>query len=227
MKKNTLEQVDAEIIAVKGKIQNWQQELTAKKTYIDTQEAERAELAHKALNDGDAAAKAALADVRQNIIVARMESEEIENETIAATTKIERLFAEREGIHGEAERAKYDEDVRAALLEAKELEATVQILVAGAAEHSKRLGRMHRYAESVGVAQIPFRLVNLERRVQTIFNAGHSVNKVYEKPYHEILRANVESVAKQLKGNEVPANETGSAQQEQAAADKTEARTAD
>jgi len=114
--------------------------------------------------------------------------------------EIEELFREREAAQLAAERGKYETDAKA-LDEAREIEAKVQLLVAAAAVHSQRLDRMRKFAESAGVAQIPFRLSNVERRVTAIFNGGGSVNRVYEQPYEEILKGNIAAVEKQLKGN--------------------------
>jgi chromosome segregation ATPase len=120
---------------------------------------------------------------------------EIRLEQVAA--EIENLFHEREQAHREAERAKYDEDAAAAIAEAVEIEALVQQLMSHAGAHWKRVQRMAEFCKTAGV-QAPFKLANLERRVDAVFRNG-SLHKIYEQPYPKILESNLRAVELQLK----------------------------
>lgn len=95
-KKTSLEQIDAETATLRGKIKGWQEELNAKKSFIDAQEAKRADLRHRALSDGDAKSKAALDDLRLSIITATEEAADFDNEIRDATAEIERMLVKRE-----------------------------------------------------------------------------------------------------------------------------------
>jgi hypothetical protein len=129
---------------------------------------------------------------------------------------IEELFRERAKAHAEAEQAKYAEDATAAIAEAVEIEALVQQLMSHAGAHWKRVQRMAEFCKSAGV-QAPFKLANLERRVDAVFRNG-SLHKIYEQPYPKILESNLRSVELQLK-RQVP-------EQPEAAPDETEAEAA-
>jgi predicted nucleic acid-binding Zn-ribbon protein len=112
--------------------------------------------------------------------------------------EIETLQHERADAKSAEARDAYEQDVQAALIEAMDIEKIVQTLITVAAIHSQRLDRMRKYAEGVGVGQVPYRLVNLERRIQAVFSGGHSVNRVYKNGYPEILAGNIEAVERQI-----------------------------
>jgi chromosome segregation ATPase len=133
--------------------------------------------------------------------------------------QIESLQREREAAHAQEDREKYEVDVMAALVEAAEIEQVTQHLMARAAVHDQRLEKMRKYCEARGIGQIPYRLRHAERRISTIFNANHSVNKDYQKPYPEILLGNIAAVERQM-NRPAPSSEPpngAEAEQQQAA----------
>jgi len=217
MKKKTLEQVDAEIIAVKGKIQNWQQELTKKKKYIDDLEVKRTELRHRALNDGDTKAKTALADIRPAIIAAGMEADELEAEAKDAAAEIDRLLDARKEAYRDKCRADLVAASKLALDQAEKIEQLLDQLMEAVRPHKEVLDTMNKLASECGV-QAQFRLRHLERHVEAKFS-GHSLHRIYKESYPIILRGGIDAAFKQLGGStsndEESTVEQGAAEAEQ------------
>ena len=112
--------------------------------------------------------------------------------------EIEQLQHNRVEAHAAQEREKYEQDTKAALDEAKDIEKIVQGLMTVAGAHATRLDRMRRFCEGAGALQVSYKMATLERRIQTLFNGGHSLNGVYRKPYDELLQSSIDAVERQL-----------------------------
>jgi len=104
----TLDEIDSAILNLKIKSQQWQAELSVRKSYIDGQEHEHAEQRHKTFHDDDAKAKAAFKDIKASIIEAKMNVDDLQAEINNADAEIEELLVEREAADDAAERAKYE-----------------------------------------------------------------------------------------------------------------------
>jgi hypothetical protein len=126
-------------------------------------------------------------------------------------SQIEQLFRDREEAHALEDRLKYEEDAKAALAEAAEIESIVQGLIGRASSHWQRLQRMKQFCEAAGIPERSYKLANLERRISAIFRNG-SVNRAFEQTYPQILAGNIASVEKQ-RNKTTPESEPAPAQE--------------
>ncbi len=193
-------------MSVKEPLQTIEKKLTEsrqKQADLKSQLAESAERSSKTKVDYENLVKSGADEQKLDAMDAELfksdrERARIEIRLTQCGDEIEALLYARTEAVAEQERDKYDDDCTAAMVEAAELEAVVQSLVAKAS--TQRLQRMADYAKRAGVAQVGFKLSNLERRVTAIFH-GTSLHKIYLEPYDKILASNIASVERQLGRN--------------------------